>query len=34
MFHIADKPVRFLRIHLIDLTGTVTISFQWNGVKL
>jgi hypothetical protein len=33
MFHIADKPVRFLRIRLIDLTGTATIAFQWNGVK-
>lgn len=33
MFHIANKPVRYIRISLLALTGTATIKFSWNGVE-
>jgi hypothetical protein len=33
MFHIAYKPVRFLRVHVIDLTGSASLAYQWTGVK-
>jgi hypothetical protein len=34
MFHIAYKPVRYLRVRVVDLTGTANLAFQWTaGVK-
>jgi hypothetical protein len=33
MFHIAYKPVRFLRVRVVDLTGTASLAYQWTGVK-
>jgi len=34
MFHIAYKPVRFLRVRVVDLTGSATLAFQWTGTKI
>jgi hypothetical protein len=32
MFHITDKPIRYIRINVLSLTGTASLTYQWTGL--